>query len=359
MYFRCRNVKFIFQIRNESIQPVLLDKYILSLEKMKFITIYHPKLVSGPILVVTFFVNLWIPCVIQTSALKDNSLGDLELYKISWKGPLKDDVTFNEDNVVRIATQANEKYICVVPNSSDQTINFDYSAKNESSQDKEANDNPKDINPIKLLEPLLKGNVCSYKYELYWIYELCHGKFLRQYHEEGAKLKSKISQEYYLGRMEPEQITAHEEEYTKRSLDTDQTGQSTRPTILIDGHHKPFITLNMTAGTICDLTKRSRASKIIYACNEEPKNELYSIKETSTCEYEAIVLSPLLCKHKDFRVDTSTQHEIKCYSIDGSPLRPEKTLEPGEDDESKDALDRRRVIHIDHEVFYFVNLIPT
>lgn len=301
-------------------------------------------------------INLYLLHVIF--AFKDGGLGDHELFKISWKGPLKGDENFDESNVINISTDTNDKYKCVVP---DHGSIIDYASKNTSSDD---DINPttdektkKDLNPIQLLKPLFESNYCSYKYELYWVYELCHGKFLRQYHEEGPKYKSKISQEYYLGRMEPEQISAHEEEYLK--MQDGGTTPQDPPTILVEGHHKPYITMNMTAGTICDLTKRSRAARIIYACNEEHKHELHSIKEISTCEYEAIVLSPLLCKHKDFKVDTSTQHEIRCYSIDDAPTRPAKTLVPEDDEILKDSIDRRRVIHLDHEIFYLVNLIQT
>lgn len=319
----------------------------------------HSRILINSIVSVSVLISFSIS-ITTSLALRESGLGDLELYKITWKGPLNSDEIFNEDSVVDIATNSNQRYKCIVPDQVDKLSNFDYSARNSSSDsEQDDQDKTQEKNPYKLLEPLSKKNTCSVKYEAYWIYELCHGKFLRQYHEEGARFQSKISQEYYLGRMEPEQIALQEEEYMREFTEAEKAGLSSRPTILINGHHKPYITFNMTGGTACDLTKRSRAARILYVCNEEPKLELYSIKEVSTCEYEAIVLSPLLCQHKDFKVDTTTQHEIRCYSVDGSPTKPEKTLEPEEDDESRDSFDRRRVIHMDHELFYLVNLIQT
>lgn len=252
--------------------------------------------------------------------------------KIIWKGPLLTDEKdyINNDDVINISTKDNERYLCIVPNDNMNQLNFDTSARNSSTTEKVKT-------PIQILEPLLNGNQCSYKFELFWIYELCHGKFLRQYHEEKAKLRSKITQEYYLGKIEEDQLKAHQEEYDKQTDELERTGQS-RPTILVNGQHKPYVMFNMTGGTKCDLTKKSRVSKIIYVCNEEPYSleVLYSIKEISTCEYEAIVLTPKLCQHKDFKVETDTHHEIKCYSLDGAPDRPKKTIE-FEDDENEDG----------------------
>lgn len=258
---------------------------------------------------------------------------DLEIYKIAWKGPLISTESFNEDNVINISTENKERYKCVVPNTADQ-LNFDTSARNASSTDGKS--------PIQILEPLLKSNYCSYKFELFWVYELCHGKFLRQYHEENSKYKATITQEYYLGKLEANQIEAHAEEYEKQMLELDRKGLS-RPTILINGNHKPYVQFNMTGGTKCDLTKQSRVARIIYVCNEEPKHELYSIKEISTCEYEAIVLSPLLCQHKDFKIEASTLHEIKCFSLDGAPVRPMKSIE-AEEEEMSASKDRKSVV---------------
>lgn len=299
------------------------------------------------ILISFFLINIpFFKFIKQTSATIvddnniNNDLGDLDLYKIIWKGPLLGEMKdkYSEvDNIINISTNNKERYKCIVPDNGDQ-LNFDTSAKNSSMEEE------KNKSPINILEPLLKSNYCSYKFELFWVYELCHGKFLRQYHEESAKYKSKITQEYYLGRIEPEQIKLHEEEYDNEMKELERTGAS-RPTILVNGHYKPYVRFNMTGGTKCDLTKNNRLAKVIYVCNEEPKHELYSIKEISTCEYEAIVLSPLLCQHKDFKQDTTTQHEINCYSLEGSPRKPSKLIEADEEDEMKNGNRRRGIAY--------------
>lgn len=262
--------------------------------------------------------------------------GDLDLYKITWQGPMESsqfrDSLKNLDDpdlkgLFQIATKDKERYVCLDPPLNNQNeLNFDTSARNSSSE--------KSRSPIQLLEPLLKGNSCSYKFDLFWIYELCHGKFLRQYHEENAKYKAKVTQEYYLGRMDPDEIKVHMEEYEKEMTEIERLGQS-RPTVLVNGVYKPYVVVNMTGGTKCDLTKRNRVARIVYVCNEEPSLELYSIKEISTCEYEAIVLSPHLCQHKDFKIDTATQHEIKCFALDDSPKQPKRIKEFHNEDEEE------------------------
>lgn len=271
---------------------------------------------------------------LHVTASEHSDFGGLDRYKISWKGPITIDTPDNDEdeNAITITTKYNEQYKCIVPDNVGN-LNFDTSAKNSSSSDAIKS-------PIQVLEPFLRSNYCSHKFDPFWVYELCHGKFLRQYHEESTKYKTKITQEFFLGRLEPDHIKAHIEEYDRKKQELERTGQS-RPTILVNGHYKPYVMFNMTGGTTCDLTKSDRISRVIYVCNDDPKHELYSIKETSTCEYEAIVLSPLLCQHKDFRVDTNLQHEIKCYSMDGAPKRPANVLEPWELDEMKEASKRR------------------
>lgn len=69
----------------------------------------------------------------------------------------------------------------------------------------------------------------------------------------------------------------------------------------IDGLNMPYIQLNMSDGTMCDLSSKPRLTKVLYVCYAHGKHEIYSLKETSICEYEVIVLSPLLCDHPRYR----------------------------------------------------------
>ena len=50
---------------------------------------------------------------------------------------------------------------------------------------------------------------------------------------------------------------------------------------------------------------------------------MYSFKESSTCEYDVIILSPTLCNHLDYRPEESTEHIINCQPAnDRTPEKP-------------------------------------
>lgn len=54
---------------------------------------------------------------------------------------------------------------------------------------------------------------------------------------------------------------------------------------------------------------------------------MYSFKESSTCEYDVIVLSPLLCKHPDYRPEEANENVIKCESMDEeTPYKPKELI---------------------------------
>jgi len=50
-------------------------------------------------------------------------------------------------------------------------------------------------------------------------------------------------------------------------------------------------------GTTCDLTGFPRRSAVQYVCQPDGHGEVYEVKETSSCEYEVVVLTSLLCSH--------------------------------------------------------------
>jgi len=103
----------------------------------------------------------------------------------------------------------------------------------------------------------------------------------------------------------------------------------------------PYIEINMTGGTLCDLRNIPRQTKVFYVCNEDAKHELYSIKETSTCEYEAIVLSPLLCLHPEFKVKQIPEDEITCYSMGKAQSKP-KGLRRLESEAKKQRMEQQK-----------------
>lgn len=153
------------------------------------------------------------------------------------------------------------------------------------------------VNPYKLLRPLFEHTVCSFRVENYWTYEICHGKYIRQYHEEPSGRGN--SQEYLLGKFNMDHYASLESYYEQH-----RRGKALLK-VNVDDLILPYIELNMTDGTECDLANTKRETRVLYVCIQNGKHELYSVKETATCEYEVIAFSPLLCQLPQFKVTSS------------------------------------------------------
>ena len=61
-------------------------------------------------------------------------------------------------------------YSCSIPN-----------VKKPSADDIEEYTGP---NALNILQQLFITQACAYRLEHYWTYELCHGRYIRQFHEE-------------------------------------------------------------------------------------------------------------------------------------------------------------------------------
>ena len=86
------------------------------------------------------------------------------------------DVAESEDeqlDKITMLSKHGEKYVCTIPRSD----NFDKERGG-------AKGGYEGQTALALLEPLFVSQSCAYRLEHYWTYELCHGRFLRQYHEE-------------------------------------------------------------------------------------------------------------------------------------------------------------------------------
>ena len=69
----------------------------------------------------------------------------------------------------------------------------------------------------------------------------------------------------------------------------------------LDGIDLPYYEVLMKDGTPCDLTHQPRQTRVLYVCQPDGHGEVYQLKETSTCEYEVMVLTSVLCSHPLFR----------------------------------------------------------
>ncbi|KZC09119.1 Endoplasmic reticulum lectin 1 [Dufourea novaeangliae] len=235
------------------------------------------------------------------------SFDDTVLFKINWPGKSTSDLLESPTNVEPyfITTANNERYQCMIPDTADQEP--DYSEPYEGA------------NPIEILSVLFTHSTCSYKVESYWTYELCHGRFVRQYHEDRDGKKVKI-QEYRLGTFDKRQEKKLMAEYSER--DTRPKKKAHIPVTKVDGINMPYVEIEMGDGTVCDLTNKPRKIKVRYVCYQHGRHELFSLKEPSSCEYEVIALSPLLCLHPDYKPQGTGGNEINCLPVDNALKKP-------------------------------------
>ncbi|XP_006004013.1 endoplasmic reticulum lectin 1 isoform X1 [Latimeria chalumnae] len=234
-------------------------------------------------------------------------------FKISWPGPQftlpASGVLYKDDNYVIVKTVDNEKYKCMLPSitSGDEEEDKDY----------------KGPSPAELLAPLFKQSSCSYRIESYWTYEICHGRHVRQYHEEKETGQKINIQEYYLGSMNSSPTsdpTEAEKEKEESKMGTEEVLSKN-----IEGQMTPYFPVVIRNGTPCSLRyNQPRATTVMYICHPEAKHEILSVAEVTTCEYEVVILTPLLCSHPKYRFKSSPVNDIFCQSLPGSPLRPQR-----------------------------------
>uniref|UniRef100_A0A8I5KXV7 Endoplasmic reticulum lectin n=1 Tax=Homo sapiens TaxID=9606 RepID=A0A8I5KXV7_HUMAN len=140
-------------------------------------------------------------------------------FRVNWPGTEfslpTTGVLYKEDNYVIMTTAHKEKYKCILPlvTSGDEEEEKDY----------------KGPNPRELLEPLFKQSSCSYRIESYWTYEVCHGKHIRQYHEEKETGQKINIHEYYLGNMLAKNLLFEKErEAEEKEKSNEEDLQSTK-----------------------------------------------------------------------------------------------------------------------------------
>lgn len=82
----------------------------------------------------------------------------------------------------------------------------------------------------------------------------------------------------------------------------------------------------MVDGTLCDLNNEHRVTKVHYVCYAHGKNEIYSLKETSSCNYEIVVLTPNLCLHPKYKIQETKENAINCVPLENAPKKPKSLL---------------------------------
>ncbi|KAK3872509.1 hypothetical protein Pcinc_022406 [Petrolisthes cinctipes] len=253
---------------------------------------------------------LLLSCVFTVRILAANQIKGLDdaiLFRINWAGSHSNLLDSPDYEKLVMTSSKNEQYECLVP------INY-----GENNEESDAYTGP---GPFELITPLFKKQTCNLRLDSYWTYELCHGLYIKQYREEREGKTTRLH-EYVLGEFSSEDLSRMTKEEQGRVFK-----HGSVPTTSVEGVEMPYFMFNYTGGTVCDLTKQPRASHVLFVCYEQGRHDIYSIKETSTCEYEIVVLSPLICDHPAFRPRDQPQTSLHCIPMEGSPTRPRNLLQ--------------------------------
>lgn len=150
---------------------------------------------------------------------------------------------------------------------------------------------------------------------------MCHGNYIKQFHEEREGKTSK-RQEYFLGKWDKQKTDQLRETLANAESDGEKLKYKK-----IDGLSLPYLEFEMTDGTLCDLINNEpRVTKVLYVCYAPGKNEIYSLKEVSTCNYEVVILTPTLCAHPSFKPTVTAENNINCVPLDESTPDMPKSL---------------------------------
>lgn len=168
----------------------------------------------------------------------------------------------------------------------------------------------------------------------WWVYELCPGKYIRQYHEisrldpVSGTSSVVIDAEHILGRFDKSRNTWNDEDwkYVVNSTSTlkARSGQSMSWVPTIHGGNGAFLVHEYAWGDVCDSDdvtdsaikagaigegRIERSATVKLGCGSLIE---MTVNEDTTCHYVVHVTIPALCNHPLFRAPTSKQHLVKC-----------------------------------------------
>ncbi|GMR53811.1 hypothetical protein PMAYCL1PPCAC_24006 [Pristionchus mayeri] len=189
---------------------------------------------------------------------------------------------YEDETHVVVRTRYQEQYTCAMPQSNKELF-----------EDSNSYNGP---TPWELIAPLKERNICTIRVDPFWSYEVCHGKYVRQFHDSKDE---KLS--FYLGNFHPNYISL---DYEKWSEDK----------IKVNGEDLPYLPVLYSQGTSCDLTGQPRMTRVLYVCYHTQREVIESITEVSTCKYDVVVLTQLICAHPRFRGANPQMNTIVCTS---------------------------------------------
>jgi len=173
----------------------------------------------------------------------------------------------------------------------------------------------------------------------WWVYELCPGQYIRQYHEVtlldrvSGLSTTAIETQHILGRFNQSARRPSKEEDWKHvvNMTSPNIGAAGNPLSNAPTNHGgngAFFAQEYTGGDICDHQdvtdsaikagevgegRIERSTTVKYGCGNHIE---MSVKEDTTCHYVINVNIPALCHHPLFRPPTSRKQFVKCLAED-------------------------------------------
>lgn len=235
------------------------------------------------------FLFLVSPIISHDAKDFDDSI----LYNLDWTSQ----TVMQDVDSLLVTFEDQNKYNCMIPR-----VNKQEAASK--------NDLEITTSPLAVLSTIFSSTTCNYRIEAYWTYEICHGNHVKQFHEDRDGKVVKL-QEYYLGKWSEEKT----EKLNKELEEMKNSKDYKLNTVKIENVNFPYLEIDMTDGTYCDLSNAPRSIKVKYVCFANKNSEILTIKETSTCNYELIVLTSKLCALPAFTTEKSEETPIHCSPV--------------------------------------------
>ncbi|CAH8584217.1 unnamed protein product [Schistosoma rodhaini] len=235
---------------------------------------------------------LCFSCVIASYNVTDDIIFDFK-----WLGNSKQ--PGEKSDVVKIRTIIGEDYECVIPTLFHNIEENE--AKNSDSVDEET-----------LLQPLFTEQPCNVRSEAYWSYELCHNRYIKQFHEEKKLEKNPPVQEFYLGHYYPDP-----------KMKKERPSKDNPPkTVTLGEHSYPYYGISYVDGTLCDLNQEHRTATVMYICHESVTGQIVDVSEIRTCQYQMVFATKFLCSNPLYKQKRAHTNPISCHSKNSSPSKP-------------------------------------
>lgn len=230
--------------------------------------------------------------VSEFSGQSFDAFDDSIFFDVVWGDPKVDYKDGKTEIVMR--TENSEEYICQLP---------------EPSVFQLPNHIDVETSALEIISKLEKDKVCSYRVDSYWIYEVCHGRHVKQFHEErdASNKKVLVKQAFFLGYVSYDSYPTHPGDKFQP------------PTLNHAGALRPYYAVVYKGGTECDLIPGfKRETTVYYLCMPDFQTSVVSVKEVSTCKYDIVIYTSLLCKNKLYRIKEDPINHIYCFSTDGA-----------------------------------------